>query len=88
MEKDKSSSWHYTRDYIKLSYFQFLTNYESTNWKKVLTMPLSVNVERARSQTLARPEFKNVGELSQEEREVINSIKRLCSSSVRSTRFK
>ncbi|XP_043683631.1 uncharacterized protein LOC122636472 isoform X1 [Vespula pensylvanica] len=67
---------------------QFLTNYESTNWKKVLTMPLSVNVERARSQTLARPEFKNVGELSQEEREVINSIKRLCSSSVRSTRFK
>ncbi|XP_046837057.1 uncharacterized protein LOC124432294 isoform X1 [Vespa crabro] len=67
---------------------QFLTNYESTNWKKVLTMPLSVNVERVRSQTLARPEFKNVGELSQEDREVVNSIKRLCSSSVRSTRFK
>ncbi|KAK2583104.1 hypothetical protein KPH14_009131 [Odynerus spinipes] len=66
---------------------QFLTNYEATNWKKVLTMPLSVSVERARSQILARPEFKNVGELSQEEREVVNSIKRLCST-VRSARFK
>ncbi|XP_043499358.1 uncharacterized protein LOC122522360 isoform X4 [Polistes fuscatus] len=66
---------------------QFLTNYESTNWKKVLTMPLSVSLERARSQILARPEFKNIGELSQEEREVVNSIKRICSS-VRSARFK
>ncbi|KAI4500810.1 hypothetical protein M0802_004021 [Mischocyttarus mexicanus] len=66
---------------------QFLTNYESTNWKKVLTMPLSVSLERARSQILSRPELKNVGELSQEEREVVNSIKRICSS-VRSTRFK
>ncbi|XP_015188983.1 PREDICTED: uncharacterized protein LOC107073068 isoform X3 [Polistes dominula] len=66
---------------------QFLTNYESTNWKKVLTMPLSVSLERARNQILARPEFKNIGELSQEEREVVNSIKRICSS-VRSARFK
>ncbi|KAG7213003.1 hypothetical protein KM043_002340 [Ampulex compressa] len=66
---------------------QFLTEYEATNWRKVLTMPLSVTVERARSQILARPEFKNVGELAHEDKEVVIAIKRVCSS-VRCAHFK
>ncbi|XP_050458079.1 uncharacterized protein LOC126854933 [Cataglyphis hispanica] len=66
---------------------QFLINYEATNWSKILTMPLSVTLERARSQILLRPELKNVGELSYEDKEVVQSIKRLCSL-VRSARFK
>ncbi|XP_066603503.1 uncharacterized protein [Prorops nasuta] len=66
---------------------QFLINYEKTNWRKALRMPLSVNIERVRSQLLLRPEFKNVGDLPQEEREIVNSIKKLCSPR-RIARFK
>lgn len=67
--------------------FQFMVNYEATNWSKILTMPLSVTLERVRSQVLLRPEFKNVGDLSLEDKEVVQSIKRICSF-VRSARFK
>ncbi|XP_029677120.1 uncharacterized protein LOC115243946 [Formica exsecta] len=66
---------------------QFLVNYEVTNWSKVLTMPLSITLKRVRSQILLRPELKNVGDLSHEDKEVVQSIKRLCSF-VRSARFK
>lgn len=67
--------------------FQFMANYEATNWSKILTMPLSITLERVRSQILLRPEFKNVGDLSHEDKEVAQSIKRICSF-VRSARFK
>ncbi|XP_011634048.1 uncharacterized protein LOC105425139 isoform X1 [Pogonomyrmex barbatus] len=66
---------------------QFMTNYEATNWTKVLTMPLSITLERVRNQILLRPEFKNIGDLSHEDKEVAQSIKRICSF-VRSARFK
>ncbi|EFN85448.1 uncharacterized protein LOC105182315 [Harpegnathos saltator] len=66
---------------------QFMANYEATNWSRVLTMPLSITLERVRSQVLLRPEFKNIGDLSHEDREVAQSIKRICSF-VRSARFK
>ncbi|CAK9795962.1 Uncharacterized protein KIAA0825 homolog [Anthophora quadrimaculata] len=59
---------------------QFLTLYEGTNWRKILTMPLSVTLNRARNQLLLRPEFKNVGELIHEDREAVHSLKKLCSS--------
>lgn len=77
----------YMMFHIEDTYFdQFLTAYEATNWKRVLTMPLSVTVERARAQVLLRPEFKNVGELSAEDREAVNSVKRLLSR-VKSAHF-
>ncbi|XP_077267571.1 uncharacterized protein LOC143900281 isoform X1 [Temnothorax americanus] len=66
---------------------QFMANYEATNWSKILTMPLSIPLERVRSQVLLRPELKNVGDLSHEDKEVAQSIKRICSF-VRSARFK
>ncbi|XP_011340540.1 uncharacterized protein LOC105281186 isoform X2 [Ooceraea biroi] len=66
---------------------QFMVNYEATNWSKVLAMPLSVTLERVRSQVLLRSEFKNIGDLSREDKEVVQSIKRICSF-VRSARFK
>ncbi|XP_011881191.1 PREDICTED: uncharacterized protein LOC105569377 [Vollenhovia emeryi] len=66
---------------------QFMANYEATNWSRILTMPLSITLERVRSQVLLRPEFKNVGDLSHEDKEVAQSIKRICSF-VRSARFK
>ncbi|XP_014469110.1 PREDICTED: uncharacterized protein LOC106741512 [Dinoponera quadriceps] len=66
---------------------QFMANYEATNWSRVLTMPLSITLERVRSQVLLRPEFKNIGDLSHEDKEVAQSIKRICSF-VRSARFK
>ncbi|XP_018341255.1 PREDICTED: uncharacterized protein LOC108747869 isoform X1 [Trachymyrmex septentrionalis] len=66
---------------------QFMTNYEATNWSRILTMPLSITLERVRSQVLLRPEFKNIGDLSHEDKEVAQSIKRICSF-VRSARFK
>lgn len=59
---------------------QFLTQYEKTNWNKILSMPLSVTAKRARSQLLLRPEFKRIGELSCEDREAVCSLKKLCSS--------
>ncbi len=49
--------------------FQFMTNYEATNWSRILTMPLSITLERVRSQVLLRPEFKNIGDLSHEDKE-------------------
>ncbi|XP_070150031.1 uncharacterized protein [Polyergus mexicanus] len=58
---------------------QFLVNYEATNWSKVLTMPLSITLKRVRNQILLRPELKNVGDLNREDKEVVQSIKRLCS---------
>lgn len=64
-----------------------MVNYEATNWSKILTMPLSITLERVRSQILLRPELKNVGDLSHEDKEVVQSIKRICSF-VRSARFK
>lgn len=67
--------------------FQFMANYEATNWSRALMMPLSITLERVRSQLLLRPEFKNVGDLSHEDKEVAQSIKRICSF-VRSARFK
>ncbi|XP_018401787.1 PREDICTED: uncharacterized protein LOC108778955 [Cyphomyrmex costatus] len=74
--------------HIEDTYFdQFMTNYEATNWSKILTMPLSITLERVRSQILLRPEFKNIGDLSHEDKEVAQSIKRICSF-VRSARFK
>lgn len=66
---------------------QFMVNYEATNWPRILTMPLSITLERVRSQVLLRPEFKNLGDLNHEDKEVAQSIKRICSF-VRSTRFK
>ncbi|XP_071558018.1 uncharacterized protein [Temnothorax nylanderi] len=66
---------------------QFMANYEATNWSRILTMPLSIPLERVRSQVLLRPELKNVGDLSYEDKEVAQSIKRICSF-VRSARFK
>lgn len=63
-----------------------MVNYEGTNWSRVFKMPLSVTIERVNSQILSRPEFKNIGELNHEDREVVQSIKRLCSFS-RTTRF-
>lgn len=76
-----------TRVANKSRMFQFMANYEATNWSKILMMPLSVTLERVRSQVLLRPELKNVGDLSHEDKEVAQSIKRICSF-VRSTRFK
>ncbi|XP_072761296.1 uncharacterized protein [Anoplolepis gracilipes] len=58
---------------------QFMVNYEATNWSKVLTIPLSITLERVRSQVLLRPELKNVGDLNYEDKEVVQSIKRICS---------
>lgn len=69
----------YLRNII-LFYFQFLIQYEKTNWRKILTMPLSITVEHARSQILSRPEFKNIGELTNENREAVYLLKKLCSS--------
>ncbi|XP_032680366.1 uncharacterized protein LOC116848405 isoform X2 [Odontomachus brunneus] len=66
---------------------QFMADYEATKWSRVLTMPLSITLERVRSQILLRPEFKNIGDLSLEDKEVVQSIKRICSF-VRSARFK
>ncbi|XP_076173521.1 uncharacterized protein LOC143149779 isoform X2 [Ptiloglossa arizonensis] len=66
---------------------QFLIQYDKTNWRKALTMPFSITVERARSQILLRPEFKNIGELTHEDREAMHSIKKLCSS-IKTTGFK
>ncbi|XP_071630435.1 uncharacterized protein [Temnothorax longispinosus] len=66
---------------------QFMANYEATNWSRILTMPLSIPLERVRTQVLLRPELKNVGDLSHEDKEVAQSIKRICSF-VRSARFK
>ncbi|XP_076296599.1 uncharacterized protein LOC143216906 isoform X1 [Lasioglossum baleicum] len=66
---------------------QFLVQYERTNWRKALTLPLFVTVARARSQILMRPEFKNISELSHEDREAMNSIKKLCST-VKTAHFK
>ncbi|XP_039311837.1 uncharacterized protein LOC105194760 isoform X2 [Solenopsis invicta] len=66
---------------------KFMANYEATNWSRALMMPLSITLERVRSQLLLRPEFKNVGDLSHEDKEVAQSIKRICSF-VRSARFK
>ncbi|XP_053979955.1 uncharacterized protein LOC128877038 isoform X3 [Hylaeus volcanicus] len=66
---------------------QFLVQYEKTNWRKALTMPFSITVERARSQILLRSEFRNVGELTYEDREAMNSIKKICSS-IKTTHFK
>lgn len=43
-------------------------------------MPLSITVDHARSQILSRPEFKNIGELTNENREAVYSLKKLCSS--------
>ncbi|XP_076763082.1 uncharacterized protein LOC143430614 [Xylocopa sonorina] len=59
---------------------QFLIQYDETNWRKILTMPLSVTANRARSQLLSRPEFKNVDELVYEDRKAVYSLKKLCSS--------
>ncbi|XP_076629595.1 uncharacterized protein LOC143345892 isoform X1 [Colletes latitarsis] len=71
----------YTMFHIEDTTFdQFLVQYEKTNWRKALTMPFSITVERVRSQILLRPEFKNVGELTHEDREAMNSIKKLCTS--------
>lgn len=67
--------------------FQFMANYEATSWSKVLTMPLSVSPARVRSQVLLRPEFKTIGDLTHEDKEVVQSIKRICSF-IRSARFK
>ncbi|XP_067206507.1 uncharacterized protein [Linepithema humile] len=58
---------------------QFMANYEATNWSRVLMMPLSITLERVRSQVLLRPELKNVGDLNHEDKEAVQSIKRLCS---------
>nr|XP_003699217.2 PREDICTED: uncharacterized protein LOC100879507 [Megachile rotundata] len=66
---------------------QFLTQYEKTNWRKSLKMPLSVTVDHARSQLLLRPEFKNVGELSHEDKEAIYLLRKICSS-VKTAHFK
>ncbi|KAH0946009.1 hypothetical protein HN011_005249 [Eciton burchellii] len=74
--------------HIEDAYFdQFMVNYEATNWSRVLAMPLSVTLERVRSQVLLRPEFKNVGDLSREDKEAAQFIKRICSLA-RSARFK
>ncbi|XP_043581466.1 uncharacterized protein LOC122567202 isoform X4 [Bombus pyrosoma] len=66
---------------------QFLIQYEKTNWRKMLTMPLSITIDHARSQLLSRPEFKNVGELIHEDREAACSLKKLCSS-IKTAHFK
>nr|XP_033326396.1 uncharacterized protein LOC117220499 isoform X1 [Megalopta genalis] len=66
---------------------QFLIEYEKTNWRKALTMPLSITVKRVRNQILMRPEFKNASELSYEDREAMHSIKKLCST-VKTAHFK
>ncbi|KOX74977.1 hypothetical protein WN51_12661 [Melipona quadrifasciata] len=66
---------------------QFLIQYEKTNWRKLLTMPLSVTLDHARSQLLLRPEFKNVGELSHKDKEAMCSLKKLCSS-IKTAHFK
>ncbi|XP_076239255.1 uncharacterized protein LOC143182247 isoform X2 [Calliopsis andreniformis] len=78
----------YTMFHIEDTTFdQFLIEYEKTNWRKALTMPLSITVKRARSQILLRPEFKNIGELAHEDREAMLSIKKLCSS-IKTAHFK
>ncbi|XP_015437868.1 PREDICTED: uncharacterized protein LOC107193012 [Dufourea novaeangliae] len=66
---------------------QFLTEYERTNWSKALTIPLSITMERARSQILLRPEFKNPSELTHADREAMHCIKKICSST-KTTHFK
>nr|XP_034174851.1 uncharacterized protein LOC117601773 [Osmia lignaria] len=66
---------------------QFLIQYEKTNWRKALRVPLSVTVDHARSQLLLRPEFKNVGELAHEDKEAVYSLRRLCSS-IKTAHFK
>ncbi|OAD53553.1 hypothetical protein WN48_09770 [Eufriesea mexicana] len=59
---------------------QFLIEYDKTNWRKILNMPLSISDDHARSQLLSRPEFKNVGELDHKDKEAVCSLKKLCSS--------
>ena len=50
-------------------------------------MPLSITLKRVRSQILLRPELKNVGELTREDREAMQCIKKLCTS-VKTAHFK
>ncbi|XP_015123677.1 uncharacterized protein LOC107045817 [Diachasma alloeum] len=59
---------------------QFLTNFNETNWNAILKMPLSVTLERVRSQIIIRPELKNPENLSHAEREVALAVKNLCIS--------
>jgi len=85
--QNRATSIYVLRLCKRLYLFQFMVNYEATNWSRVLAMPLSVTLERVRSQVLLRPEFKNVGDLSREDKEAAQFIKRICSLA-RSARFK
>ncbi|XP_015589759.1 uncharacterized protein LOC107265150 isoform X1 [Cephus cinctus] len=64
---------------------QLLTG--STNWEMILSQPLSTTIDRVRNQILIRPEFKDIGQLRQDEREAAILIKKLCST-VKSARIK
>ncbi|XP_053597314.1 uncharacterized protein LOC103576648 [Microplitis demolitor] len=65
---------------------QWLTNLDESNWQVILNMPLSVTLDRIQSQILVRPEFKNIGELSCDDKDVAIALKNLCSAS-QSTSF-
>ena len=70
-----------------MNFFQFLINFNEANWQAVLKTPLSGTVERVRAQILLRPEFKNLDELTLDQKEVAKSMKQLCSVE-RSSRFR
>ncbi|KAG8037169.1 hypothetical protein G9C98_004491 [Cotesia typhae] len=60
---------------------QWLTNLDEANWQVMLNVPLSVTLDRIQSQILVRPEFKNIGELSLDDKDVAIALKQLCSAS-------
>ncbi|XP_043273786.1 uncharacterized protein [Venturia canescens] len=65
---------------------QFLIDFDETHWQAILKTPIGGTLERVRGQILVRPEFKNLSELSHDEKEVATSMKLLCSIG-RSPRF-
>lgn len=54
--------------------------YETMDWELLFEIPMSLSVERIRSQVLSRPELQNILQLLPQEREAANFVKKLCTT--------